>query len=226
MKVIEYLKRKITKIKGFGLKKPIIKKVLKITLNIVFTVFFLFLGLIVLLSIQSKATGDVPKLGKYQLYAVVGGSMEPSIHKGSIVIITHPETQSLKVNDVITFLSPSDKTTVVTHRIVKINTDNEITFTTRGDANDSDDIEPLPANYILGKVNMTIPLIGSLISFTKTKAGLIAFIIVPGVLIIIFEMLDLRKTFIQIRKQKEALMLAKLKESLNQTSSQGGNTVT
>ncbi len=224
MTVINYFKRKAIKIRGF--KKHRINKTLRIVFSIFSLVAFLFLGLVVYLSLQSKSTGEVLKFGKYQVYSVVGGSMEPSIHKGAIIIISYPEMQSLKVNDVVTFISPSDKKTVVTHRIVKINTGKETTFTTRGDANERDDIEPLPANYILGKVRISVPLIGNLINFSKTRAGLIVLVIVPGVLIIFFEMLNLRKAFMQIKKHKEALMLAKLKESLIQKSSEGGNTVT
>ena len=60
-------------------------------------------------------------------------------------------------------------------------------------------------------------------NFSRSKAGLIVLIIIPGVLIILIEALSLKKTLFQLKKQKEAALIAKLKESLNQTSAEGGN---
>lgn len=214
---------KIRRFKGIALN-PKMRNTLKIVFGCGFVVFFLFSGFAVFLSVQSRATGKVPSIGNFQIYSVVGGSMEPNIHKGSVVITRRPKVEDLKVGDVITFISPGDKKTVVTHRIAKIsNTGGEITFTTRGDANDREDIEPLPANYILGQVRLTIPLVGNLMNFSRSKAGLIVLIIIPGVLIILIEALSLKKTLFQLKKQKEAALIAKLKESLNQTSAEGGN---
>ena len=79
------------------------------------------------------------------------------------------ETESLQVGDVIAFINPDDDKTVVTHRIVKISLkEEETTFITRGDANNADD-DSLPADKILGRVNVAIPFIGFLMSFARTK---------------------------------------------------------
>jgi hypothetical protein len=63
-------------------------------------------------------------------------------------------------------------------------------------------------------------------SFARTKEGLLTLIIIPGVLIIFFEILNLVKASRQLKKRKEDLLLAKLNESLIGTSSEGGNKMT
>lgn len=213
------------KMKTPKLKNRKVHKTLKIIFDIFYVIMLLFFGLVVVLSIQNKLSGNAVRFGKYQLYAVEGGSMEPNIKKGSVIIISPVETESLQVGDVITFINPDDDKTVVTHRIVKINEGEETTFITRGDANNADD-DPLPADKILGRANVAIPFIGFLMSFARTKEGLLTLIIIPGVLIIFFEILNLTKAFNQSKKRKEDLLLAKLNESLIETSSEGGNKMT
>jgi len=214
------------KMKTPKLKNRKVHKTLKIIFDIFYVIMLLFFGLVVVLSIQNKLSGNAVRFGKYQLYAVEGGSMEPNIKKGSVIIISPTETENLRVGDVITFTSPSDNETVVTHRIVKINEGDEITFITRGDANNADDNDLLPANNILGKVHIAIPFIGFLMSFARTKEGLLTLIIIPGVLIIFFEILNLVKASRQLKRRKEDLLLAILNENLIGTTTEGENKMT
>jgi len=209
--------------KTHKLKNRKVKKTLKIIFNFLYVVVFLFLVLIIVLSVQSKLSGNVVRFGKYQLYAVEGGSMEPNIKKGSIIIISTLEIENLQVGDVITFTNPSDEKTVVTHRIVKIYKGEETTIITRGDANSVDDNEPLPADGTIGRVHISIPFVGYLIIFAKTKEGLFTLIIIPGTLIIFFEILYLINAYSQYKRRREDLLIAKLNERLVGISSEGGN---
>ena len=214
------------KMKTPKLKNRKVHKTLKIIFDIFYVIMLLFFVLVVVISMQSKLSGDVVRFGKYQLYAVEGGSMEPNIKKGSVIIISPVDIKSLQVGDVITFINPDDNKTVVTHRIVKINEGDEITFITRGDANNADDNDLLPANNILGKVHIAIPFIGFLMSFARTKEGLLTLIIIPGVLIIFFEILNLVKASRQLKRRKEDLLLAKPNENLIGTTTEGENKMT
>lgn len=214
------------KMKTPKLKNRKVHKTLKTIFDILYVIMLLFFVLVVVISMQSKLSGDVVRFGKYQLYAVEGGSMEPNIKKGSVIIISPVDIKSLQVGDVITFINPDDNKTVVTHRIVKINEGDEITFITRGDANNADDNDLLPANNILGKVHIAIPFIGFLMSFARTKEGLLTLIIIPGVLIIFFEILNLVKASRQLKRRKEDLLLAKPNENLIGTTTEGENKMT
>nr|WP_317283096.1 signal peptidase I [uncultured Sellimonas sp.] len=62
----------------------------------------------------------IPKLMGYEEMAVLTGSMEPKYPVGSLIYVKEENPENLKVGDVITYRLSED--TVVTHRIVEINT--------------------------------------------------------------------------------------------------------
>jgi signal peptidase len=82
----------------------------------------------------------VPSLLGFQRYVLTGGSMEPTLHRGSLVFDRVTDVQDLGVGDVITYVPPG-MSRPLSHRIVKIARDDDgvRVFRTRGDANDSVD---------------------------------------------------------------------------------------
>jgi signal peptidase len=95
-------------------------------------------------------------------YVVTGGSMEPSIHKGSLLIVQPVEPAEIAVGDVITFEQYEQTTT---HRVVGIvSTDTGLAFKTKGDANTVAD--PLDKTFPgkVGIVRGALPLAGSIAS--------------------------------------------------------------
>jgi signal peptidase len=91
---------------------------------------------------------------------VLTGSMSPTIPAGSVVVVEPAKAATLKVGDVVTFLAAPDKPDLVTHRIVGVNGGGS-SFTTQGDANRGADLEPVPADAILGKVAFHVPYLGA-----------------------------------------------------------------
>jgi len=89
-------------------------------------------------------------------FIIASGSMEPNIPVGSIIFVHSVPQDRISVGDAITYFA-SDMTTVVTHRVVDIYKDRAIYyFTTRGDANNTDD-QPVVYNRVIGRVVFTIP---------------------------------------------------------------------
>jgi signal peptidase len=78
----------------------------------------------------------VPSVLGYQRYVLVGSSMEPTIHRGSLVFDRVAPVNDLHVGDVITYVPPG-MTHPLSHRIVHIRHDDAgaPVFLTRGDAN-------------------------------------------------------------------------------------------
>ena len=81
----------------------------------------------------------VPKIFKISPYVVVSESMEPTYSKGDLIYVKN-DTSDIKNGDVITFYT--DKNTIVTHRVTGINVSDH-TYTTKGDANQTDDPRPV-----------------------------------------------------------------------------------
>lgn len=91
-------------------------------------------------------------------FIVTGGSMEPNIHKGSLVLVQPVSPATIEVGDVITF-QQYDQTT--THRVIAIvESAQGRTFKTKGDANTVADPEDKTFNGAVGIVRVSVPLAG------------------------------------------------------------------
>jgi len=115
-------------------------------------------------------------------FVVTGGSMEPTIHKGSLVIDEPVTADKLKLGDVITF-DHYDQTT--THRIVGLEgSANGTMFSTKGDANQIPDPEPLTFPGRVGVVKVAVPGLGYAVAWMqylwRLGATLVAAIIFFG----------------------------------------------
>ena len=132
-------------------------------INIISSIILLIFVLIIIVIFA-------PKLFSIEPMVVVSGSMEPSYMKGSLLYV--------KEGDAITFYRNGE---LVTHRVVEINTD-EKTYTTKGDANQVNDVQPVAWSDVVGVPVFDVPVLGYPASFLGTRQGKFVFI----VLLIIF----------------------------------------
>ena len=99
--------------------------------------------------------------------------MEPAIPVGSIVITK--EQSSYEIEDIISF---QEEGAIITHRIISIDRERYIT---KGDANNVADTEEVQQKQILGKVILTIPLLGYLVMWLMSPFGIISLFIIIGI---------------------------------------------
>jgi len=98
-------------------------------------------------------------------FIVTGGSMEPSINKGGLVLVETVSPAQIKVGDVITF-QQYDQTT--THRVLAISESARgLSFKTKGDANVVADPEDKTFAGSVGVVRISIPLAGYLVAIAQ-----------------------------------------------------------
>lgn len=116
----------------------------------------------------------VPRLLGYHIYSVISGSMEPAIPTGSLVYIQETEPAEIETGDVIAFYGNIDSSSIITHRV----TDNRIVmgeFITKGDANQAEDMNPVPYENFIGKVVRSVPAAGRAAElFTSTDGKILA----------------------------------------------------
>ena len=113
----------------------------------------------------TRLTGDqVPMPFGTGMSVVLSGSMEPTLSVGDLLIVR--EADAYTTDDVVVYQSGR---MAVVHRIVEIQNEEIIT---KGDANNAADT-PITADMIKGKVIAAIPLLGYLVWFLKTPAGII-----------------------------------------------------
>lgn len=143
-----------------------------------------------------------PGVGGFTSMIVMSGSMsgtaEDHIEVGDMIIAKKVNPDTLKVGDIVTFMEGK---TAVTHRIVEINEDG--TFTTKGDANNAEDQNPVAKDKIIGKYLFRIPKLGDLALFMQTPIGMLIFIAFPLVIYILLDVL-LRARFNKKKNQMGA----------------------
>lgn len=120
---------------------------------------------------------------------VISGSMEPVIQAGSVVVVRPIVPDTIRKGDIIMF-SSVDMTSLTTHRVVDIKSEHRLQFITRGDANNNSDITPVTPGKIEGIVALSIPYLGLLVQFIKTPLGFTLCFLIPAVLLIGHEMVE------------------------------------
>ena len=115
-----------------------------------------------------------------RLYHVKSGSMGELLPVGSMSFVsTYSRFERTEVGDVIAFRVDEDM--YVTHRAVKITREG---ITTKGDANQTQDPDPVTRENYIGKTVFAVPEIGELLSFFHTLAGMIV-LAAAGILLLL-----------------------------------------
>jgi signal peptidase I len=126
--------------------------------------------------------------GSLKPMIVLSGSMTPVMLPGDMIIVQKIDPTTLNVGDVIAFQQPGGKpNTVFTHRIIDIRNSNNLTFQTKGDANNVQDDFRTPAANVKGKLIFVIPYLGWLPEVAKNKWVFFGTIIIPVVILIFDE---------------------------------------
>lgn len=119
----------------------------------------------------------IPSFFGKSVLVIATPSMSDAIEAGDMIIIADSDDYS--VGDIVTYFPAAD-TVSVTHRIVRIEGDK---FYTKGDANDSEDPDPVFKTQIVGKVVGHLPKVGIVIEWLRTPQG-IAFLVAIGVVVV------------------------------------------
>lgn len=105
-----------------------------------------------------------------QVFHVVSPSMEPTYSEGDLLYVKEVDPDSVKVGDPITFVLNEDLV-VATHRVVAIDSENR-QFTTKGDANETEDAAPVHFNNLIGVPVFAIPLLGYVSAYIQSPPGM------------------------------------------------------
>lgn len=153
--------------------------------------------LMVILVMAIGGVMTVPRLMGNDVYAVMSGSMEPFYHVGSIVVVDkHISPESIQVGDPITFHKGENQ--VATHRVVEKNEDSR-EFVTKGDANEDIDVAPVAYEDVIGKAGLSVPLVGYIPLYMRTKKGMFTI----GAYIIVFILMQIIPEIVKPEEQEK-----------------------
>jgi len=162
----------------------------------------------------------LPSVLSSRLAVVYSGSMEPAMPTGAIAVMMPVKSEQVKVGDIIAF-DPQwdDSDAVISHRVIEIVEGDTLGFRTKGDANEDPDIDPVPADRVIARVNFDIPELGYILNwighYTSGRMGLTFFVGIPTILLIGIAFRDInfalnpskrrekrRKEFLECRKNR------------------------
>lgn len=200
--------------------------------RIIQTILIVILVLVAIVTFSTK----IPFLSQIGLnfFYVISGSMEPTIKTGSLIYIGKYKVAELKKNDIITFYSREPKSgavNVVTHRIIDVIKDEKkeivkendkniekmivkYEFSTKGDANNTVDQRLTPSGNIIGLYKWSIPKLGYVTHFAQTPKGFVLMIIIPSLILVIWEIIDVIMHFKKKYEDKTKEEIEKLKKEL------------
>jgi len=123
------------------------------------------------------------------LAVVYSGSMEPVMPRGALAWMEPVDPADIQVGDIIAF-DPiwDDDDVTISHRVIDIIQTDNLSFQTKGDANEDADVDNVPAQNVLARVSFSIPRGGYVLNYvgqyTKSRLGFGLFIALPTVLLV------------------------------------------
>jgi len=141
---------------------------------------------------------EVPDFLGIKPFIVVTGSMEGTIDGGDFIVTKVVDPETLEVGDIISY---SIDSSVITHRIIeKTEVDGQPAFITKGDANNTEDQEPVTFDQVESIYLFRIAGMGTLAMFMQTPVGMLVFIGVPLCCFILYDLIRRR---MQVKKDSK-----------------------
>lgn len=137
----------------------------------------------------------------------MSGSQEGHIETGDLIFVGAADPDELEEGDVIAYMSGG---VTVTHRITAIDTSGgERLFTTKGDANEAEDAEPVAADQIVGVYLGRIPKLGDFALFLQQPLGMLLFIGAPLLAFLVYDVIRRQRAAHRV-SDREAQLEAEL----------------
>lgn len=128
----------------------------------------------------------------WRLQVVESGSMSPGIPVGSLIISTPIDPGRVRAGTVIVFDAPGTGGQV-THRVTEVmQSEDGVTFRTKGDANERADRKPVPAGDVRGQLEWHVPYLGSVLRLLMWPTGVILLVALPSLALVINEVIGRR----------------------------------
>lgn len=171
-----------------------------------------FMMVFTIISVNTFNRNDRTLFG-IRFYVVLSDSMSKTdFDAGDLVLVKEVDPTTLKAGDIIAYQSQNSENygQTVTHKIRAKTTDNNGNpgFITYGTTTGVDDETVVTYPFILGKYQMALPKVGLFFQFLKTPQGYIVCILIPFLLLIIYQGLNCVKIFRMYKAEQMAELQA------------------
>jgi len=165
-----------------------------------------FMMVFTIVSVNTFDRNDREIFG-YRCYIVLSDSMSATdFDAGDLVLVKKVDPTTLKVGDIISYTSQGQENygQTVTHKIREIFVTDEgyLGFITYGTTTGVNDETVVTDPFILGKYEFRLPKVGTFFQFLKTTQGYIVCILIPFLLLILYQGLNCVKIFRQYKTEQ------------------------
>jgi signal peptidase I len=126
----------------------------------------------------------------FRLMAVQSTSMQPTIHKGDIVLTRNTSVYQTRVGDIVSYARRDSPSVVVTHRVTSVDPI-QGTIVTKGDANATTDRSIEGNAQLRGRMVTAFPGLGDVSNVLHSWLGLTLAVYLPMLLLVVHELLRL-----------------------------------
>ena len=175
-----------------------------------------FMMIFTIISVNTFDRNDRDIFG-FRCYIVLSDSMSATdFDAGDLVLVKEVDPTTLQEGDIIAYQSQDSENygATVTHKIRAKTTDanGNPGFITYGTTTGSDDETVVTYPFILGKYQAALPGVGTFFQFLKTPQGYIVCILIPFLLMIIYQGLNCVKVFKLYKAEQMAELQAEKDE--------------
>lgn len=178
------------KLKNFGKASKLLLRACLISVFVILLSLFGFIAICWGDAVYNSSRG-ITKNPLFNAYVVITESMVPTINVNDAIVVKRVKNNTLDIGDIITFSSDDIyfKGLTITHRVVgkQLGIDGHYIYRTKGDNNVLEDTALVDSDSIYGKVIIRLPKVGYIQSFVASPFGFIISIIIPVLLVIIYE---------------------------------------
>lgn len=179
-----------------------------VTKCLVFFIALLAVGMMIftVVSVTTFDRNDRQLFG-YKAFIVLSDSMSATdFDAGDVVLVKEVDPSTLQEGDIISYISQGQDNygETITHKIRTLTTDanGEPGFITYGTTTNTDDDTVVTYPFVLGKYQTRLPKVGTFFQFLKTTQGYIVCILIPFLLLILYQGLNCVRTFRQYKEEQ------------------------
>jgi signal peptidase I len=169
------------------------------------TIDVLLVALIAAVLVAVVLARGLPLLTGGTSFVVAGGSMEPAIPIGSVVLDTPVDAEDLRPGDIVS-LQTGSAHAVFTHRIVRIVAlPDGLYVETRGDANPAVDPSLVSVRDVIGRVTVSVPYAGFGVALLSSIQGVLFVLSLAALLLVAAWLLESLEDDLQaegVRRQR------------------------
>lgn len=175
---------------------------MKMFKNIILSIYIILIAIAITVSTLSNHVTEtgVIEFGNNVLIEAESNILKPTIVKGDLVI-SDKSDKKVKIKDIISYVTLEDGNTIIrTNKIVAITKDssgkNIYSLKKEGGT-----IENIDDSCILGAYKITIPLVGTIMTYLLTQQGFYTVVLIPSIILTIVLLIDFLLDLKKRRKQ-------------------------